>query len=202
MLPWYKIFKWFYPDFHWEIPTREKVIYLTFDDGPIPEVTPWVLEQLRQFESKATFFCIGDNIRKYPQLLNQIMQAGHTVGNHTYNHLKGWSTNVDDYLNNFQEFEKNTKTSLFRPPYGRLKRKQAKEILKTHKIIMWSVLTMDYSPDISPEKCLERAIRGTKSGSIVVFHDSIKAEKNLRYALPKFLKYLDEKGYRFGVIPH
>jgi peptidoglycan/xylan/chitin deacetylase (PgdA/CDA1 family) len=191
------LFELMYPDFIWRIPEKEKTIYLTFDDGPIPEVTPWVLEQLEKYDAKATFFCVGENITKHPEVFSQILKHGHSVGNHTYNHLNGWKTQQEEYFANFEDFEKQQTTVLFRPPYGRIKKKQAKVILKTHKIIMWSVLTKDYSSSISEEKCLKNAIKNTSSGSIVLFHDSLKANRNLYYALPRFLEHFSKQGYTF-----
>jgi peptidoglycan/xylan/chitin deacetylase (PgdA/CDA1 family) len=191
------LFELMYPDFIWRIPEKEKTIYLTFDDGPIPEVTPWVLEQLEKYDAKATFFCVGENITKHPEVFSQILKHGHSVGNHTYNHLNGWKTQQEEYFANFEDFEKQQTTVLFRPPYGRIKKKQAIEILKTHKIIMWSVLTKDYSSSISEEKCLKNAIKNTSSGSIVLFHDSLKANRNLYYALPRFLEHFSKQGYTF-----
>lgn len=192
-----KVFELIYPDFIWRIPKKEKTIYLTFDDGPIPEVTPWVLEQLEKYDAKATFFCVGENITKHPGVFNQILKLGHSVGNHTYNHLNGWKTPQEEYLANFEDFERQQTTTLFRPPYGRIKKKQAREILKTHKIIMWSVLTKDYSSSVSEEKCLKNAIKNTSNGSIVLFHDSLKAKRNLYYALPRFLEHFSKQGYKF-----
>lgn len=192
-----------YPDFLWRIPTKEKEIYLTFDDGPIPEVTEFVLEELAKFNAKATFFCIGDNIAKHSEVFQQVVNQGHTVGNHTFNHLKGWNTEQDEYLNNFDlcqaEIENKSKqsTHFFRPPYGRIKRNQAKEILKTHQIVMWDVLTADYDQNINKEQVLKKTLQYTDDGSIVLFHDSIKASKNMMYALPRMLEYFSEQGYAF-----
>lgn len=192
-----RIFEIIYPRFVWRMPAAGKRIYLTFDDGPIPEVTPWVLEQLKKFDAGATFFCVGDNIRKHPETFQQVINAGHSIGNHTYSHLNGWKTPVENYLQNVDQFEALYPTSLFRPPYGRIKKKQAQRILQDHRIIMWSVLTRDYSTALSPEKCLKNALNNTKDGSIVLFHDSLKAEKNLHYVLPRYLEYFSQKGYRF-----
>jgi peptidoglycan/xylan/chitin deacetylase (PgdA/CDA1 family) len=192
-----KIFEILYPKFVWKKPNMDKTIYLTFDDGPIPVVTPWVLEELDKFNAKATFFCVGDNVKKHPEVFNEVIKKGHTIGNHTYNHLNGWNTSAMTYLNNFNDFEHQFPTLLFRPPYGRIKKKQAEEILKTHQIIMWSVLTKDYSSSISKEKCLKNTIRRTTSGSIVLFHDSLKAQENLYYTLPRFLYHFSKLGYRF-----
>ncbi len=191
------IFEIIYPRFLWRMPATDKRIYLTFDDGPIPEITPWVLEQLKKFDAGATFFCVGDNIRKHAETFQQVINAGHSIGNHTWNHLNGWKTPVEDYMQNVDRFEAMYPTSLFRPPYGRIRKKQADRILQNHRIIMWSVLTRDYSTTLSPEKCLKRAIKNTQSGSIVLFHDSLKAQKNLYYVLPRFLEHFSQKGYRF-----
>lgn len=192
-----RIFEMIYPRFLWRMPAADKRIYLTFDDGPIPEVTPWVLEQLEKFDAGATFFCVGDNIRKHPETFQQIISAGHSIGNHTYNHLNGWKTPVEDYLQNVDQFEALYPANLFRPPYGRIKKAQADRILQNHRIIMWSVLTRDYSAALSPEKCLKNALKNTQSGSIVLFHDSLKAKKNLQYVLPRYLEHFSRKGYRF-----
>lgn len=201
-----RLFAILFPKYIWRIKTAERKIYLTFDDGPIPEVTEWVLEQLQLFNAKATFFCVGENILKHPEIFKKVVAGGHAVGNHTQNHLKGWKTKNDAYLKNFTECQNSIETiakdqsSLFRPPYGQLKSTQAKEILKTHKILMWSVLTRDYDNDFKAEKCLENAIKKTKQGSIILFHDSLKAQKNLYYMLPKYLEYFSEKGFEFCAI--
>jgi peptidoglycan/xylan/chitin deacetylase (PgdA/CDA1 family) len=192
-----------YPDFLWRIPTNEKEIYLTFDDGPIPEITEFVLEELAKFNAKATFFCIGDNIVKHQSVFEQVVNQGHSVGNHTFNHLKGWNTENDKYMENFDlcqvEIEKSEiqNRRFFRPPYGRIKRSQAKEILKTHEIIMWDVLTADYDQNINQEQVLKKTLQHTESGSIVLFHDSIKASRNMQYALPRVLEYFSERDFVF-----
>lgn len=192
-----------YPDFLWRIPTKEKEIYLTFDDGPIPEITEFVLEELAKFNAKATFFCIGDNIVKHSTVFQQVVNQGHIVGNHTFNHLKGWDTESETYLKNFDlcrvEIEKKSKqsTNLFRPPYGRIKRNQAKEIIKTHEIVMWDVLTADYDQNINKEQVLKKTLQHSERGSIVLFHDSIKASKNMMYALPRVLEHFSEQGFTF-----
>jgi len=201
-----RLFEILFPRYIWRIKTTKKKIYLTFDDGPIPEVTEWVLEKLALFNAKGTFFCVGDNIIKHPEILKKIINDGHLVANHTQNHLKGWKTENELYLNNFHLCEKSIesikkeKSNLFRPPYGQLKRKQADEILRTHKILMWSVLTKDYDGSFNEVQCLENAIRKTRNGSIVLFHDSLKAQKNLRYVLPKYLEHFSKKGYKFEII--
>ena len=186
-----------FPNFVWKIPSNEKVLYLTFDDGPIPTVTPWVLEQLAQYSAQATFFCVGDNIRKHPEIFNQIKDNGHAVGNHTYNHLNGWQTDNVEYFHNVRHCAKLTRTDLFRPPYGKIKPKQAQFLQRHYRIVMWDVLSGDFDKNISKETCYNNVIGNAKPGSIIVFHDSLKAESKLRYALPKVLDYFTNKGYNF-----
>ncbi|MFZ1808347.1 MAG: polysaccharide deacetylase family protein [Cyclobacteriaceae bacterium] len=186
-----------YPSLIWRVPTSENKIYLTFDDGPVPGPTDFVLEQLKQFNAKATFFCIGSNVNRNESLFRKIEEQGHTVGNHTQNHKKGWVTPNDEYLNDVlvcQEMMKDT--ILFRPPYGRIKRSQIKQ-LNSYKIIMWDVLSYDYSSAMNSDRCLQGVIKATRAGSIIVFHDSYKAEKNMTYALPRFLDHFSQKGYKF-----
>ena len=209
-LNWVKTNKWIKNFFHnlvWDVPNSENKIYLTFDDGPIPEVTEWVLDILKSEGIKATFFCIGDNIKKHPDIFKRILSEGHQIGNHTFNHLNGWKTNTNEYIENFKLYEAellklNIKNSfLFRPPYGKIKTQQSRIIRKlSYKIIMWDVLSYDFDNSITPERCLENVISNTQQGSIIVFHDSIKSEKNLRFALPKAIKVLKEKGFVFDVI--
>ena len=191
----------------WDIPNSDKKIYLTFDDGPIPEVTEWVLDLLKSEKIKATFFCIGDNIKKHPEVYKRILAESHQIGNHTFNHLNGWKTETNLYIENFKMCETehlklNTEHSfLFRPPYGKIKPSQSKAIRNLgYKIIMWDVLSYDFDSTISVEKCLENVISNTEQGSIIVFHDSVKAEKNLKYALPKAIQVLKDKGFVFDVI--
>jgi peptidoglycan/xylan/chitin deacetylase (PgdA/CDA1 family) len=195
------ILKWLFPQYTWNIPSSEKVIYLTFDDGPIPEVTPWVLQTLSDFHAKATFFCVGDNVRKHPDTFKAILDAGHTVGNHTHHHLNGWKTPLDVYLTDVKKAENYIASSLFRPPYGRLLPRQASALLESKSIIMWSVLTRDYAASLPPESCLRRSIKKTTPGAIVLFHDSLKAEKNLKYVLPRYLAHFKALGYRFAALP-
>jgi peptidoglycan-N-acetylglucosamine deacetylase len=194
-----------YPDFLWRVKTDEKVIYLTFDDGPIPDITEFVLEELNKYKAKATFFCIGGNIEKHPSIFQQVVNQGNTIGNHTFNHLKGWNTEDEEYIENFKKCEKFINSQLtthnsqlkFRPPYGRIKKSQAAEIMKTHEIIMWDVLSGDYDQSISKEIVLKKTLKYSEQGSIVLFHDSIKASKNMKYALPRFLEHFSEKEYTF-----
>ncbi len=191
----------------WDIPNNENKVYLTFDDGPTPEITEWVLEVLKQNNIKATFFCIGNNIQKYPEIFERVVGSGHAIGNHTFNHLQGWKTPTKTYLANIhlceQEIQKlkNPNSKIFRPPYGKIRPSQSNKLRKLgYKIIMWDVLTADFDQNISPEKCLENATRKVTSGSVIVFHDSIKASVNLKYALPKTIEILKEKGFIFDVI--
>lgn len=196
------LFRWVYPRFLWKMPNIEKVIYLTFDDGPIPEVTEFVLSQLIHYQAKATFFCIGDNVRKHPEIFQKLIEGGHSIGSHTFNHLNGWKSGNLAYIENFEKCnqllaEKKVKTNFFRPPYGRIKKAQAEEILKTHSVVMWDVLSGDFSQELSPETVLKKSIRYTQNGSIVVFHDSLKARRNLEYALPRYLEHFSKKGFVF-----
>lgn len=188
-----------FPRYVWRLPNDENKVYLTFDDGPTPEITTWVLDQLDAYQAKATFFCIGDNIRKFPEIYHDVISRGHQIGNHTYNHLNGWKTVTSHYIENTFEWEEYaaTKPLLFRPPYGKIKKKQAQKLMqKGYRIVMWDVLSADFDASISPEKCLENVVKNIESGSIVVFHDSEKAFKNLQYTLPQTLRYLKEKGYK------
>ncbi|HMQ00887.1 MAG TPA: polysaccharide deacetylase family protein [Cyclobacteriaceae bacterium] len=187
----------FYPDFLWRVKTDEPALYLSFDDGPVPGPTEFVLSQLVRYNAKASFFCVGDNILKHRQLYDQLIQQGHAVGNHTQHHLNGWQTDTDIYLEDFNMCQQNMQTNLFRPPYGRIRRKQAAYIKRSHKIVMWDVLSMDYRLDLSQEQCLKKSIESSRTGSIVVFHDSYKAEKNLNYVLPRYLEHFAEKGFKF-----
>ena len=241
-----------YPERVWRIPSEEKKIYLTFDDGPIPEVTPWVLEQLRKFSAKATFFCIGENIQKYPGLFQQIISEGHAIGNHTQNHLNGWRIPVEEYVKNVFLAEKaiegdpgtsgklgverenktaargkrkeerginfsiqnskwkihlkkttnhkpqTTNSKLFRPPYGKLTGRQAKQLRhQGYQIVMWDVLSRDYDAKVSASHCLKYILKNAASGSIIVFHDSLKAERNLRNVLSYVLQHYSKLEYTF-----
>lgn len=190
---------WLYPDLTWRIPAPSKEIYLTFDDGPVPGPTEFVLDVLRNKAIKATFFCIGQNIEKNPQILRRIISEGHRVGNHTFNHLNGWRVSTAEYLANIEACNRLLDTGssrIFRPPYGRIRRAAVRS-LKDYQIVMWDVLSYDFAPDVSPEQCLNGSLGAVRPGSIVVFHDSYKAEKNLMFALPRFVDECREKGYRF-----
>ncbi len=187
----------------WDMPATGNAIYLTFDDGPHPLITPFVLDELKKFNARATFFCIGKNVVENPAVYKRIMDEGHAVGNHTYNHLNGWKTANLKYLADVLKAQKYIDSDLFRPPYGRITWKQKKDLaLLKHplKIIMWSVLSGDFDVKISPEKCLKSVLKNTKSGSVVVFHDSEKANIRLQYTLPLILKYFTEKGFQFDKI--
>jgi len=192
----------FYPSLLWRVNTSEKEVYLTFDDGPIDGPTDFVLDTLKSFNAKATFFCIGDNIRKHPGQFKKIINTGHSVGNHTFNHLNGWKTDNDLYLHNIEECEQRLSSAkkLFRPPFGRIKSSQISLLKNDYQIVMWDVLTFDYDKYLSKQKCLEGAIGAVRSGSIVVFHDSIKAEKNLTHVLPRFMEYCATQGYSFKAL--
>lgn len=201
------VVKLLFPNYLWSIPNVEKKVWLTFDDGPVPEITEWVLDTLQQYNAKATFFCIGDNIRKNPNIYKRIIDARHATGNHTYHHLKGWKTPTASYIENAAlcaaEMNKlqTAHCTLFRPPYGKIKRAQAKLLRRLgYKIVMWDVLSADFDPSITPQQCLHNVLSNVTSGSIIVFHDSIKAFPNLKYALPKTLEFLSENGYRCEVL--
>lgn len=192
--------KLIYPKALWRINTSEKIIYLTFDDGPIPGLTEWVLDELQKFNAKATFFCVGANIIKNPAIFERIKQEGHRVANHTMRHPKGFNTETLNYINETEECRKIVKNDLFRPPYGQLKRSQYKALLDNgFKIIFWDVISYDYER-ISEKACAKNVISNTKPGSIVLFHDNYKAEKNLRYTLPLYLKHFAHLHYKFNVI--
>jgi peptidoglycan/xylan/chitin deacetylase (PgdA/CDA1 family) len=199
------------PKRRWHFSRTEKILYLTFDDGPIPQVTPWVLDVLSQFKAQATFFVIGDNVQKHPEIARSIVQLGHTLGNHTQQHLKGTDCTLDAYLNQVGRCNSsitealkapNTRIRLFRPPYGRLRQSQAKALLEqNYRIVMWDVLSADFDPNVLPTQCLENVLNKAQSGSIVVFHDSLKAQEKLRYVLPKVLAHFSDLGYSFRCIP-
>lgn len=190
----------FYNELIWRFSVSEKKIYLTFDDGPIPEITPWVLSVLEKYQIKATFFCIGDNVKKHPEVYQEILTKGHAVGNHTFNHIKGWNFSTEAYIENTKECAALVNSNLFRPPYGRIKKSQIKALLPNYKIIMWDVLSQDYDKLISKEKVYRNVINGARNGSIIVFHDSLKAAERLKYALPKSIEYLLKRGFVFDSI--
>lgn len=190
-----------FPNFVWQVKTDKKVIYLTFDDGPTPEVTDWVIKTLDEYNAKATFFCIGHNVISHPDIYQSILDHGHQVGNHTHNHLKGWKTDTQTYMANIEKASTYISSNLFRPPYGKFKSKQGKLLIKNgYKIIMWDVLSFDWDKHTTEEICLKNVAGKATSGSIVVFHDSKKAFKNLAYTLPRTLQFFTEKGYVFEAL--
>jgi peptidoglycan/xylan/chitin deacetylase (PgdA/CDA1 family) len=195
--------QWLYSSCIWSIKTTHQKIYLSFDDGPHPVITPFVLDELKKYNAKATFFCIGDNVVKYPEVYKQIIDDGHAVGNHTHNHLNGWKTDDKKYLDNIDTAKKYIDSDLFRPPYGRITRFQLSQ-LKANRFkltpIMWTVLSGDFDPSISNETCRDHVITNATTGSIVVFHDSEKANEKMSFALPEVLKYFSAKGFVFEKI--
>jgi peptidoglycan-N-acetylglucosamine deacetylase len=198
--PWW--LKKVYPNRLWNVGTKEKIIYLTFDDGPHPVATPFVLEELKKYNAKATFFCIGKNVVDHPAIYKRILEEGHATGNHTQHHLNGWKTKTHLYLEDIAEAAKRIESSLFRPPFGRIKSSQSKNIgeamkNKSVKIVMWDVLSGDFDESLSKEKCLKNVIDNAAEGSIIVFHDSEKAFPKVEYVLPAALRFFTEKGYIF-----
>jgi peptidoglycan/xylan/chitin deacetylase (PgdA/CDA1 family) len=192
-----------YPNLLWRVPTNnDRKLYLTFDDGPIPEVTDFVLRTLANVNVKATFFCIGENVNKHPTLFQKINDHHHVIGNHTFNHVKGWNSSTEEYKVNVERcsLALGGNEKLFRPPYGRITRDQIRN-LPQYKIVMWDVLTQDYNQKLSAVNCLKGSIKATRNGSIIVFHDSLKAERNMRYTLPRYLDYFLQLGFEFDTIP-
>lgn len=204
------IFRKLYASASWRIKTTDPVIYLTFDDGPHPEITSWVLEELSKFSAKATFFCVGENILKYPDTFNSILTGGHSIGNHSMHHMNGWKTNDEKYLNDIAECQTTIDNNsslvnrhssfLLRPPYGRMKPAQYTHLRDKYTIIMWDVLSGDFDPALSQEKCLNNSIAKSRPGSIVVFHDSEKAFDKLKWVLPKYLDEMSKAGYSFNCL--
>lgn len=196
----------------WSFSSKQKSIYLTFDDGPTPKITDWILNTLQQYNAQATFFCIGKNIEEYPPIFNKILQKGHSIGNHTYSHLNGWKISNKDYIENILKAErlmnaecrvqnKTLNSKLFRPPYGKIKPSQTKSLQKLgYNIIMWSVLSADFDNEISANKCFDNVVNNTENGTIIVFHDSVKAYNKLKIVLPKVLDYFSKKRYDFRKI--
>lgn len=186
-----------FPNFTWKIPDCDQRIYLTFDDGPIPEVTPWVMDQLDKFNALATFFCVGTNVKQNHSLFEELKAAGHSVGNHTFTHLNGWTAEDIPYFHNVRHCAKLVDSVLFRPPYGRMRPRQFQFLQRHYRIVMWDVLSGDFDPNISEERCLSNVLDNVEAGSIVVLHDSLKAEKKLRYVLPRLLDQLSTQGFSF-----
>jgi len=194
-----------YPNCTWKLPVDGKVIYLTFDDGPHPEATTFVLAHLKKYNAKATFFCIGNNVLKHPNIYESILKEGHRVGNHTYDHLNGWKTNETVYIENINDASNIIESNLFRPPFGRITKRQIKALKQSNQlpneIIMWDVLSGDFDIKINGATCARNVIENTVPGSIIVFHDSQKAWDRILVALPMVLDYFSVLGYRFEVIP-
>ncbi|NJC27572.1 polysaccharide deacetylase family protein [Neolewinella antarctica] len=190
------------PNFHWIGPSDDSdpTIYLTFDDGPIPQITPWIIEQLAAFDAKATFFCVGNNVRRYPELIKATLAAGHTVGNHTMHHLDGWESDNMPYFHDVRHCALQVKSSLFRPPYGRIKPSQAQFLQRHYEVVMWDVLSGDFDPEMTAEDCYGNVVKNAGPGSIVVFHDSLKAERNVRETLPRVLAHYAALGYSFAAL--
>lgn len=185
---------------HFRLPKEQKTVYLTFDDGPVPIYTPQVLNILQEYNVPATFFMVGENVYKFPEVFEQVKNAGHAFGSHTYNHLKGWVTDNKTYLANVEKGVEVVGSKLFRPPYGKIGPLQAKKLYSHLHVIMWDVITMDYDHSLSGEDCFQNVKNYVRNGSIIVFHDSPKSEKNLLYALPKTIEYLKKENYTFAAI--
>lgn len=183
------------------VRTDRKEIYLTFDDGPIPELTPWVLDTLKAHGAQATFFCIGSNIQKHPEIFTRIKAEGHGIGNHTFSHLKGWDTERFAYLRDTLRCQQLTGTGLFRPPYGRITMGQARAIARRFKLVFWDVLSEDFDVRLEPQQCLNNVLYRAKRGSIVVLHDNLLSEERMRYVLPRTLEHFAREGYHFPVLP-
>jgi len=182
------------------MPSGQREIYLTFDDGPVPEATPLVISILKKYNVKATFFCVGENVKKHPGVFGQLTANGHSIGNHTFHHVKAWKTDYYTYLSEVEECNQLVSSPLFRPPHGQINRKLARELGKTYRIFMWSALTGDYNRDLTGEQCFTNAVKNTRPGAIIVFHDSIKALERMEYALPLYIEYCLLKGYSFKVL--
>ena len=191
------LYRVLFPECVWRLHNNDKTVYLTFDDGPIPEVTPWVLDLLDSYNIKATFFCVGDNVKRNPELFQEIKRRGHSVGNHTMNHLQGIKTTSRRYLRNVAEANELIDSPFFRPPHGLLRWEQASVLREHYTIIMYDVVSRDYNRKLTGEQVLNIVKRYTRQGSIIVFHDSLKAEKNMKYALPRAIEWLKEQGYKF-----
>lgn len=195
-----RVLKWMYPSIICRIPTKEKKIYLTFDDGPIPDITPQVVQLLKQYNAKATFFCVGNNVQKHPEEYSLLHREKQAVGNHTQHHLNGFKTSLNDYLEDVREASVAISSKLFRPPYGRMRPSQYKALKNNYTIVMWDVLSYDFDSSVPRELCLQNVIRHTRNGSIIVFHDSIKAADKMLFVLPRILKHFSEAGYIFETI--
>jgi len=187
-----------FPDAIWRGSSDEKTVYLTFDDGPIPEVTPWVLDLLKKENISACFFCVGENVKRNPQIFRQVIESGHLVGNHTYHHVQGLKVSYEEYLKNIEDTDILINSEFFRPPHGFMKRSQYKWLSQRYKIIMWDLVSCDYRGEWNPSRIINNVLNYVRPGSIITFHDSLKAEKNMRQSLPVVIKELKSRGYRFG----
>ncbi len=196
-----KWLRWLYPDATWRMDPTEKAVYLTFDDGPIPEATPFILETLKQFDAKATFFMVGDNVRRYPELYQQIVDAGHQVGNHTFHHLGALKHQVMTYIDDTEEANKLIKTHYFRPPHGWMRMTEYWWLKKKYRIVMWDLVTRDYSKWMTADDVVNNVKRYARNGSIITFHDSLKSIDKLHFALPQALQWLKDQGYAFKIFP-
>lgn len=194
-----EIIRLLFPKALWRMNPKEKAVYLTFDDGPIPIVTPWVVDLLKQYDIKATFFMVGDNVRKHPQEFQYVVDNGHRIGNHTFNHLKGFITSTDRYVENVELADKFIQSNLFRPPHGFVNHKLYNKLSKNYKFVMWDLVTRDYSYRMCGKDVLANVKKYTRNGSIITFHDSLRSESNLKYALPLAIEWLLEQGYSFKV---
>lgn len=196
------LYRLLFPEAIWRVKHKNrKVVYLTFDDGPVPEVTPWVLDLLDAYDIKATFFLVGDNVRRSPELFSEIKRRGHSWGNHTMHHMQGMKVTTMRYMRDVTEADRLIGSILFRPPHGLLRWKQAAIIKSHYNLVMYDLVTRDYSKKLNAEQVVENVKRYTRNGSIIVFHDSLKAERNLRQALPKAIEWLKEQGYEFCRLP-
>ena len=192
--------RWLYPRALWRMDHHEKVVYLTFDDGPIPESTPFILETLKRYDIKATFFMVGDNVRKHTELYKRVLDEGHQVGNHTHNHISGFRHTLRDYSYNVEKANAYIRSHLFRPPHGWMRLAQYALLSRKYKVVMWDVVTRDYSKWMTAQDVVNNVKRYTRPGSIITFHDSLKSIEKLRTALPASIEWLQQQGYRFGVI--
>ena len=188
-----------YPRACWRMNVSERAIYLTFDDGPIPEVTPWVLDVLDKYKIKATFFMVGDNVRKHPDEYKMVVERGHRIGNHSFNHLKGFAESTEHYLANINKASAYISSDLYRPPHGVMRMSQYRALCERYRIIMWDLVTRDYNPKLTGEQVLDKVKRYARNGSIITFHDSLRATHNLYYALPRAIEWLLAEGYEFKV---
>lgn len=193
-----KIFRWPYPEMIWKVDTPKKEVFLTFDDGPIPEVTPWVLEQLKSCDATAMFFMVGENIDKHPEVFETVLNSGNAVASHTQNHLVGWNTDLENYLDNVEQAATKMESQFFRPPHGRIKKSQSRALKDKYHLVMWDVLSGDFDQNIDSDKVVSNVFENVQNGSIIVFHDSVKAWPRLEKALPIILKQLKDQGYSFG----